>query len=765
MTHLINSVNNLVVLLHKYHAISSFVQKGLFSHRYSGAVLFAKVLGLIALLEYSIMLLFEVLPPLPPWLENGLDAGLLSLIATPFLWRWIVVSDRERRKAEQTLIQKNEEIELARNHLEQFRRAIDAFSIVALTDASGVITEVNDKFCAISGYSREELLGKTHRIVNSGIHEAGFFREMWATIGEGKIWHGEICNRRKDGELYYVDSLIMPFLDAAYHDRKYIAIRHDITDRKKAAVELERLAKEAQMASETKALFLANMSHEIRTPMNAIIGMTGLLLDMPIQKEQREFIDIIRQSGEQLLVLINDILDFSKIESGHMEFESSIVDWRECVESSLDLVASLASEKKLDLIYWIDPSVPPAFYGDITRLRQVLVNLLSNGLKFTERGEIFISCNMKNGDQSGDTRPRLHVAVRDSGVGISQESRNRLFQSFSQVDASTTRKYGGTGLGLAISQRLIELMGGRIWVESDVGKGSTFQFEIPITIAELPGRMMVHTRNGTMDGRRILVIDDNDTNRQILKLQIEQWGSHVRCASSAEEGWSWIERGDPIELVLTDFKMEGMNGLELVNKIRESESVKELPVILMTSMGVVPNSDNSGNTKCLVKPVRAQTLYDEVQHILLGSVKRASESPRESDDGKTSENYPLKILLAEDNVVNQKVANLILKRMGYRPDTVANGLEVLEALRQRDYDVILLDVQMPEMDGLSVAREVCRIYDKSSRPRMIAMTANALQGDRERCIDAGMDDYLSKPVRKEEILQRLKATYELIARN
>ena len=448
-----------------------------------------------------------------------------------------------------------------------------------------------------------------------------------------------------------------------------------------------------------------------------------------------------------------------------MEFESSIVDWRECVESSLDLVASLASEKKLDLIYWIDPSVPPAFYGDITRLRQVLVNLLSNGLKFTERGEIFISCNMKNGDQSGDTRPRLHVAVRDSGVGISQESRNRLFQSFSQVDASTTRKYGGTGLGLAISQRLIELMGGRIWVESDVGKGSTFQFEIPITIAELPGRMMVHTRNGTMDGRRILVIDDNDTNRQILKLQIEQWGSHVRCASSAEEGWSWIERGDPIELVLTDFKMEGMNGLELVNKIRESESVKELPVILMTSMGVVPNSDNSGNTKCLVKPVRAQTLYDEVQHILLGSVKRASESPRESDDGKTSENYPLKILLAEDNVVNQKVANLILKRMGYRPDTVANGLEVLEALRQRDYDVILLDVQMPEMDGLSVAREVCRIYDKSSRPRMIAMTANALQGDRERCIDAGMDDYLSKPVRKEEILQRLKATYELIARN
>ncbi len=735
-----------------------------YAKKYSGAVLFVKVLALIALVEYSIMLLFEILPALPPWLENGLDAGLLSLIATPFLWRWIVVSDRERRRAEQELVQKKEEIEFAKNHLEQFRKAIDAFSIVAVTDAAGVITEVNDKFCAISGYSREELVGKTHRVVNSGMHEAGFFRDMWATIGDGKIWRGEICNRSKDGELYYVDSLIMPFIDAVDHSRKYIAIRHDITDRKRAAAELERLAKEALMATEAKALFLANMSHEIRTPMNAIIGMTGLLLDMPIQKEQREFIDIIRQSGEQLLVLINDILDFSKIESGHMEFESSIVDWRECVESSLDLVASLASEKKLDLIYWIDPSVPSLFLGDITRLRQVLVNLLSNGLKFTERGEIFVTCDIKPAASGIDSRPLLHVAVRDSGVGISRESRSRLFQSFTQVDASTTRKYGGTGLGLAISQRLIELMGGRIWVESEVGKGSTFEFEIPITIAESPGRMMIHTRNGTMDGRRILVVDDNDTNRNILKMQIEQWGSHVRCASSGEEAWSWIERGDPIDLILTDYKMPGMNGIELVGKIRESGPVRELPVILMTSMGVVPNSDDNGNTKLLVKPVKAQSLLDSVQQILLGSVKKVSENPLENDESKAGELYPLKILLAEDNVVNQRVANLILKRMGYRPDTVANGLEVLEALRQRDYDVILLDIQMPEMDGLSVAREVCRIYDKESRPLMIAMTANALQGDRERCIDSGMDDYLSKPVRREEILQRLKSSHEMISR-
>ena len=733
-----------------------------FHKRYSGVILFAKVLILIGLVEYALMVFFEEIPNLPPWLENGLDATLLSLIATPFLWRWIVVSDRERRKAEELIVQKNEELELARSQLEQFRKAIDAFSIVAVTDSAGIITEVNNKFCAISGYTDEELLGKTHRIVNSKTHSPEFFREMWATISSGTVWRGEICNRNKQGELYYVDSLIMPFVDRDGRILRYIAIRHDITERKNAAVELERLAEESRMASETKALFLANMSHEIRTPMNAIIGMTGLLLDMPMKDEQSEFIDIIRQSGEQLLVLINDILDFSKIESGYMEFESALVDWRECVESSLDLVAALASGKKLDLIYWIDPLVPTAFLGDITRLRQVLVNLLSNGVKFTEAGEIFISCSMKPALPGSDPRPLLHVAVRDSGMGISEEAKKRLFQSFTQVDATTTRKYGGTGLGLAISQRLVELLGGRIWVESEVGKGSTFAFEIPITVTEAPSRVLIHTKQGTMEGRRILVVDDNETNRRILKLQIEEWGPRVRCAVSGEDAWNKIQSGDPFDLVLADYKMPGMNGIELARKIREIGPVKDLPVILMTSMGVMTNSEDSGVIKTLVKPVKAQALLDAVQQAWMGLAIKAAERSPEDDESKTGEKFPLRILLAEDNVVNQRVANLILKRMGYRSDTVANGLEVLEALRQRDYDVILLDIQMPEMDGFSVAREICRIYEKKNRPRMIAMTANALQGDRERCLDAGMDDYLTKPVRREEILLRLKRSYEIL---
>ena len=733
-----------------------------FHKRYSGVILFAKVLILIGLVEYALMVFFEEIPNLPPWLENGLDATLLSLIATPFLWRWIVVSDRERRKAEELIVQKNEELELARSQLEQFRKAIDAFSIVAVTDSAGIITEVNNKFCAISGYTHEELLGKTHRIVNSKTHSPEFFREMWATISSGTVWRGEICNRNKQGELYYVDSLIMPFVDRDGRILRYIAIRHDITERKNAAVELERLAEESRMASETKALFLANMSHEIRTPMNAIIGMTGLLLDMPMKDEQSEFIDIIRQSGEQLLVLINDILDFSKIESGYMEFESALVDWRECVESSLDLVAALASGKKLDLIYWIDPLVPTAFLGDITRLRQVLVNLLSNGVKFTEAGEIFISCSMKPALPGSDPRPLLHVAVRDSGMGISEEAKKRLFQSFTQVDASTTRKYGGTGLGLAISQRLVELMGGHIWVESEAGKGSTFAFEIPITVTEAPSHVLIHTRHGTMEGRRILVVDDNETNRRILKLQIEEWGPRVRCAVSGEDAWNLIQSGDPFDLVLADYKMPGMNGIELARKIHEIGPVKDLPVILMTSMGVMTNSEDSGVIKTLVKPVKAQALLDAVQQAWMGLAIKAAERSPEDDESKTGEKFPLRILLAEDNVVNQRVANLILKRMGYRSDTVANGLEVLEALRQRDYDVILLDIQMPEMDGFSVAREICRIYEKENRPRMIAMTANALQGDRERCLDAGMDDYLTKPVRREEILLRLKRSYEIL---
>ena len=369
---------------------------------------------------------------------------------------------------------------------------------------------------------------------------------------------------------------------------------------------------------------------------------------------------------------------------------------------------------------------------------------------------------MKPSLPGSDLRPLLHVSVRDSGIGISEEAKKRLFQSFSQLDASTTRKYGGTGLGLAISQRLVELMGGRIWVESELGQGSTFAFEIPITVTTPLSPVLVHTRQGTMEGRRILVVDDNETNRRILKLQLEEWGPRVRCAVSGEEAWQMIERGDPFDLVLTDYKMPGMNGEELARKIREIGPVRDLPVILMTSMGLMGNSEDSGSARSLVKPVKAQAMLDAVQQAWMGLAKKTSECSPENDEGKTGEKFPLRILLAEDNVVNQRVANLILNRMGYRSDTVANGLEVLEALRQRDYDVILLDIQMPEMDGFSVAREICRIYDKSNRPRMIAMTANALQGDRERCLDAGMDDYLTKPVRREEIALRLRHSYEVL---
>jgi len=732
-----------------------------FHKRNSGVILFFKVLALIVTVEYSEMVMFEFFPHLPDWLENALDALILSLVTTPFLWRWIVVSDRQRRKAEEELFQKNEELELSKDELEQYRSAIDAFCIVAVTDSDGVILEANEKFCEISGYSKEELLGKTHRIVKSGIHPKEYFEGMWATISSGKTWRGEICNRSKDGHLYYVDTLIMPFHNADGKITRYIAIRHDITNRKMIAIELKRLAKEAQLASEAKALFLANMSHEIRTPMNAIIGMTGLMLDKQMDKEHREFIDIIRQSGEQLLSLINDILDFSKIESGYMELESLPVDWHECVESSLDLVSGQASQKKLDMIYWIDPQVPSSFLGDVTRLRQVLVNLLSNGVKFTDKGEILVSCALKQSSVEGEEKTLLHVTVRDSGVGISEEARGKLFQIFTQIDPSTTRKHGGTGLGLAISKRLIELMGGRIWVESELGKGSSFQFEIPITAVNAPSKLMIHTGQAKLEGQRILVVDDNETNSKILKLQMEEWKPIVRCAGSAEEAWSWIRQGDPFDLVLADHIMPGMNGLELTQKIRDEGPEKEMPVILMTSMGTVSNSKALGVTKTLVKPVKVQALHEALHHALIGKVKKVAE-PSKKLDSMTGEDFPMRILLAEDNAVNQRVANLLLNRLGYRADTVANGLEVLEALKQRDYDVILLDIQMPEMDGYSVARELTRIYSREQIPLMIAMTANALQGDRDRCLQAGMDDYLSKPVRKEELEACLKRSFEML---
>ena len=773
------------------------------------------------------------------------------------------------------------ERESDRRALDNQKFALDQHAIVSVTDTLGTILYANDKFCEISGYSREELLGQNHRVIKSAVHPPEFFRNLWETISSGRVWHGEVCNRAKGGHHYWVRATIAPLLGADGRPEQYIAIRTDITarkaaeerleeqlhlmeeileaiplpvyikdcdgrylrlnrafeaffqirredylgrtlhdllppedarihaerdaalfavagtqtyeasvhsrdgdrhdtiyrkatltrpdgsvfgllgaiiditDRKAAEVALQEAKEVAEAANRAKSQFLANMSHEIRTPMNGIIGMTELALDTRLDDEQREYLGIVRSSADALLGLINDILDFSKIEAGKLLVECIPFDLHHVLGETLKPLALRALEKRLELVCDIAADVPEHVLGDPGRLRQILVNLVGNAIKFTDLGEIALEVRLTSGKA-------IHFAVRDTGIGIPEEKQAQIFEAFTQEDSSTTRRYGGTGLGLSISARLAELMGGRLSVESEPGKGSTFH--VVLALPANPEGPPPLAPPAALSGRRILVVDDNATNRKIVANTVERWGMICTATADGNDALLLLRTAPPFDAAILDAHMPEIDGFALAIAIHEQMGLASPPLLLLTSgahRGDARRCRDCGIAAYFPKPVAARDLAGALSRLF-----GADPPPIHRESGLVTRHSlregerTLNVLLVEDHPINQKLACSLLEKWGHRVEIAGHGAHALDLIESgRQFDIVLMDMQMPVMGGIEATERIRCMEIERGWPRIpiVAMTANAMQSDREACLAAGMDDYLAKPIRAADLAAVLAA--------
>jgi PAS domain S-box-containing protein len=778
------------------------------------------------------------------------------------------------------------ESEHGRRELATQKFALDQHAIVSITDTAGTILYANDRFCDISGYTRDELLGRNHRIINSGKHPTEMFRDMWQTISRGEVWRGEVCNRARNGNLYWVNATIVPLLNESGKPERHIAIRTDITDRKRieaqlseqlhlveelieaiplpvylkdsvgryvrlnrafelffhinrealigrtlndllppedarlhaekdaelfaskgmqsyeasvhsrdgvihdtlyrkaaltrrdgsvsgllgvivditerkrAEIEVLRAKEAAEAASRAKSDFLANMSHEIRTPMNGVIGMTDLALETALTTEQREYLTIAKSSAESLLTIINDILDFSKIEAGKLVVEDISFDLYRLITEVLKPLALRAHEKGLELLSEVLHDVPRYVLGDPSRIRQVLVNLIGNAIKFTSHGEIALRTELL---QLQDGHAIIHFAVRDTGIGIAPEKQELIFDAFSQEDTSTTRKYGGTGLGLSICRRLVELMGGRIWLHSQTGAGSTFHFSVQLQLSE---QATPATGNqAQLTGRRILIVDDNATNRRILSSMLRLLKAVPQDVDSGQAALTLLEEGkSDFDCILLDAQMPQMDGYELAHRLHAS--YEHLPPMLMLSSGALRGDaqrcQEAGIAAFFSKPISLDELHAALGRLFdnVPPIDKATERQLVTRHSlREARQTPLNILLVEDHPTNQKLALGLLGKWGHKATLAQHGQEAIDILATRSFDVILMDMQMPVLGGVEATRRIRAREAELHLPRtpIIAMTAAAMQDDRDACLAAGMDDYLSKPIRVKDLQEKLFA--------